>query len=368
MLRKHIIFKGDFNGYTMQKTKFGSYCVNGIAEGCRFCVRGSKLVLFITGICSRNCAYCSLSEKRKSKDKVWANEREIKNSKELLEEARESNAKGAGITGGDPFLRLEKTLKYAKILKKEFGKSFHVHIYLPTKLSNKEKLKRLAKDVDEVRFHPEFLCKRLDETEMGEEIEKIKAASLIFGKKNTGIELPMLPERKKEILDFIRRVSKHIGFVNLNELEIGDINFEYITNKYKMDKEGYTVKGSIEAGKWILKQIEKEKLKLKTHLCTAYLKNWHQYQNRLRLHKIQPYGKRTKEGNVVYLAVYAKNAGELKKLEKELKKFGKIHIDKRKNRVILKESTAKRILGKYVIRRVEEYPTYDGIEIESEDI
>jgi pyruvate formate-lyase activating enzyme-like uncharacterized protein len=132
-----------------------------------------------------------------------------------------------------------------------------------------------------------------------------------------------------------------------------------------MDKEGYTVSGSLKAGQWILNQIEKEKLKINAHLCTAYLKNWYQYQNRLRRHKILPFGKRTKEGNVVYLAVYAKNAGELKKFERELKKAGQFYIDKRKNRLILEEKTAKRILGKYAIRRVEEYPTYDGIEIES---
>lgn len=351
----------------MKKTKFDSYCVNNIAEGCKYCVKGKKLVLFITGICPRNCAYCSLSEKRKNIDKIWANERECKNTGEMIEEAKESNARGAGITGGDPLLELERTLKYARALKKEFGKNFHIHIYLPTKFSNKEKLKKLSKFIDEVRFHPEFLCKKL-KGRIEREIEKIKEASFIFGKKNTGIELPMLPDKKKEIFGFIKKAEKFIGLVNLNELEIGDINFEYITNKYDMDKEGYTVKGSLEAGKWILKHIEKEKLNLKAHLCTAYLKNWHQYQNRLKLHQIMKYGKSTNDGTVIYFAVYAKSEKELGRLARELGKYKKIYVDKCKKRIILENSLAEKLVGKYKILRVEEYPTYDRQEVEVDEV
>jgi len=49
----------------LNKTKYDSYCINGIAEGCKYCVRGEKLVLFVSGKCSRQCWYCSLSNKRK---------------------------------------------------------------------------------------------------------------------------------------------------------------------------------------------------------------------------------------------------------------------------------------------------------------
>ena len=102
------------------KTRFDSYCINGIADGCKYCVKGKKLVLFITGKCLRSCSYCSLSTKRKNKDIIWANERECSTPEDLLEEVRKSNATSAGITGGDPLLFLSRTLKYAKILKKNF--------------------------------------------------------------------------------------------------------------------------------------------------------------------------------------------------------------------------------------------------------
>lgn len=337
----------------IKKTQFASYCLNGVAEGCKFCVKGKKLVLFITGICKRNCRYCSLSEKRKNKDDIWINERKCRTTREMLEEAKESNAKGAGITGGDPFLKLERTLKYAKALKNKFGKKFHIHIYLPTKFLTKEKLKRISKCVDEVRFHPEFLINKAKEKA---DIEKIKLASLFWKKQNIGIELPILPDKKNETLNFISKIKNYIGFVNLNELEISDTNFNFITKKYKLKKGGYVVVGSKEAGLWILEKCKENKLKLKIHLCTAETKNWFQYRNRLLCHKIMPFGKRTSEGTAVYFAIYGKSKG--------LRKNKLTYLDKRKNRTIISEKLVPKLIKKYKIYKVEEYPTYDGIEVE----
>jgi hypothetical protein len=337
------------------KTKFNSYCINGVAEGCKYCVKGEKLVLFVSGKCSRNCWYCSLSNKRKNKDLVFANEREIKTPEEAIEEVKESRATSAGITGGDPLLFLDRTIKFASALKKKFGKKFHIHIYLPTKLVTKEKLERLKKCVDEVRFHPEFLIR--DNT-VAEDIKKIELASKIFGKENTGIELPMVPERKEEILDFLIGTEDYISFVNLNEFELSETNFDRITKEYELEEGGYVVKGSIEAGKWILKELEKKKSKLKAHLCTAELKNNCQFLNRLKRHEILPYGKRTEEGMVIYLVVNKKLIGK------------GIFYDEKKKRTILSESVARKLLkeGKEKITRVEEFPTYDRIETEEEVI
>jgi hypothetical protein len=350
----------------ISKTKFGSYYLNGVAEGCKNCVKGEKLVLFISGVCKRNCFYCSLSFKRKNVNKIWANERDCKSVEEVMQEARESNAKGAGITGGDPLLFLDRTIKYASGLKKKFGKRFHIHIYLPTKFVTKEKLRKLRCCIDEVRFHPEFLCKKLSEGELQRDVEKISQASLIFDKNNVGIELPILPDRKKEILSFIKRIAKDIGFVNLNELEISDTNFDYFVKKYRLKQGGYVVSGSKDAGLWILNKLKQEKLRI--HLCTAETKNWYQYKNRLLKHDILPFGERTWEGTVIYFAIYAEDIKEFRKIIKKLKKFKYIYIDKKKKRIILGKKILKNLKGKYNIKKVEEYPTYDKLDVEVEEM
>jgi uncharacterized protein len=338
------------------KTPFESYCINSLPEGCRYCIRGEKLVLFISGKCSRSCWYCSLSNKRKNKDIIWANEREIKNTRDFLKEIKESNATSMGITGGDPILYLNRTLKYAKAAKKAFGKSFHIHIYLPTKLVNKNNLKKLSKHIDEVRFHSEFLINN-DEKINKSDIEKIKSANKFWKKQNIGIELPMIPNKKQDILNFIMNIKDSIGFVNLNEFELSETNFNIITKKYNLNEGGYTIKDSIKAGIWILNELKK--IKINTHLCTAELKNNFQFKNRLKRHKILPYGKKTKEGLVKYLVSY-----------KKPKIAGKYYYDKQKKRYILQENLAKKLLHSknFKISLVEEFPTFDRIEVETRNI
>lgn len=355
------------------KTLYSSYSINHLPKGCRYCVRGQKSVLFISGICSRNCIYCSLSEKRKNKDIIYCNETICNTPKQAIQEIKQSNSKGIGITGGDPLVCLNKTLNFAKAIKKQFGNSFHIHIYLPTKLVTKEKLKKLSKYIDEVRFHPEFLIKEQTKQERQADIDKIKLASLFWKKQNLGVELPMIPDKKQDILNFIKEISQFIGFVNLNEFEISETNFDYITNKYKMNKDSYTINKSNQAGLWILNQCKKNKknnIKLNIHLCTAQLKNFHQFKNRLKLHNILPYGKRTSDGTIIYLAIY----NNLNKLKSNLKKnsMKDYYLDKTKNRLILSEPLAKKLLKldrpKFKIERVEEFPTSDMIEVEREFI
>lgn len=334
----------------LKKTNFASYCVNDVSDGCKFCIRGEKLVLFVHGVCSTNCAYCPLSCERKNVKKIFANERECLDINDILREVKESNAKGAGITGGDPLIEFDKTLDFVKALKKNFGKNFHIHIYLSTKLVNENNLKQLSEFVDEVRFHPILLK---DNALVAFDIEKIKLGKKFFN--SVGVEMPIFPDKKKEELDFILKVSSYIDFVNLNELEIGESNSEFM-KQYNVDKNEYTIKDSISAGKWVLNELVKSNTKLKAHLCTAETKNWHQFKNRLLKHEILPHGRRTADGTVVYFVVDDKNFKN---------EFGNLaYFDREKNRYILDKKLAINLKKKYKIKIIEEYPTCDKIEIE----
>jgi hypothetical protein len=348
----------------LNKNKYLSYYVNGFTEGCKYCVRGEKLVLFINGKCKTNCWYCSLSNERKKQEKSFANEREIKSIKDLFEEVKQSNATSAGITGGDPLLSIKKTIRYCKFLKENFGKKFHIHIYLSTKYVNKKNLKELSKYIDEVRFHPLFL---LNKNEIDNDLEKIKLGKEIFGVENVGIELPMIPGQKGEILNFIKRCKDCISFVNLNEFELSETNFDFVTKNYKLNQGGYVISNSINAGAWILKSIIKEKINLKVHLCTAELKNKTQFVNRLKRYNILPHGKKTKEGTVIYLSIYPEKNKKIEELKKEISSG---FIDYKKNRILVDNETALKLLKikKYRIIKTEEFPTCDRLEVEKEEI
>ncbi len=335
----------------IKKTDYLSYCSNGIVKGCKLCVQGRKLVLFVTGICSRNCFYCPLSEKRKDKDIIWANERKIsKNFKiglrELIQESKENSASGMGITGGDPLENLDRTIYFIKGMKKEFEKNvndlknvkdtkniedikdtknakkvrgikevknlkkekFHIHVYLIPETLSREKLKKLfLAGVDEVRFHPSLFKKDIQK-----DLDKISLAKEFSW--DIGLEIPSIPNKFKESMQIIDYLSKNkiISFVNLNELEVSDSNLESFEKmKYKIDKNdytGYIIKGSKDVALKILKKCNQKFPKLKVHFCTARTKNVFQYKKRLLLRakkvktkfdSITPYGDLFR--NIIYL-------------------------------------------------------------------
>lgn len=382
----------------IRKTKYFGYCSNGISNGCKYCVQGRKLVLFISGLCSRNCFYCPLSEKRKNKDVVWANERKLSNNlavDEAVEEAKICSATGMGITGGDPLIYLNRTIDFVKAFKKTFPK-FHIHIYLIPETANEKNLKLLQKaGVDEVRFHPTTLTKPIEN-----EIEKIKIASRLNW--DVGIEIPAIPRMEKKIFDLIDKIKDYVSFVNLNELEVSDANLDLFEKMhYKIDKKdptGYVIKGSKESALKILNYCSKKYPKLLVHFCSARTKNIFQYKQRLALRaknmktkfdKITKYG--DLQRNIIYLNHFypsfgyenkienlnnrekKKLLGELIKKKKELIKSGinsnELTIDKVNMRFITSNYVLKKFYEK--IKRlklkpalVEELPTYYSLPLE----
>src|SRR3989344_3367655 len=173
----------------MQKTPYYSYKLGTLPKGCRLCVKGQKLVLFITGLCPRNCYYCPISDKKYKKDVIYADEWPATNIHQVIEEAKLIDAKGAGITGGDPLCKLWRTLFCIRQLKKEFGKNFHIHLYTSLNLINEKNLKQLRKaGLDEIRFHLD-----LDNSKLW---AKIKLALKYSW--DVGIEVPSIPKKEKQ--------------------------------------------------------------------------------------------------------------------------------------------------------------------------
>lgn len=255
-------------------TRFYSKSIGKLAKGCQLCVQGKKLVLVVTGLCPRRCDFCPLSDQKKDKDLVWANEWQIDRLKDIIKEAELTDAKGAGFTGGDPLLKLSRTIKYIKALKKRFGKAFHIHLYTSLDLVSENNLKLLYKaGLDEIRFHPD-----LDDTHLWPRIilaRKFKWA--------IGIEIPVIPGKKKQIQTLLDFINNKIDFINLNELEISDANSNHLLDKGFKTKNSlsYAVRGSETMADELLKYCAKN-TKLNVHFCTAKLKDKVQLRNRIK--------------------------------------------------------------------------------------
>ena len=208
----------------MDTDRSGSF-YNYLAEGCRLCYEGAKMVLFITGICGRNCFYCPVSYERREKDTVFANERRVEKDEDVIEETISMDANGASITGGEPLLKLERVLRYIRLLKKKFGKKFHIHLYTALAPGKDVLVSLRDAGLDEIRFHPPpDMWENIQMTPYRDSI--IHAHELGI---SPGIEIPSIKSDLYGILSLLEEVD---GFLNLNELEFSE------TNATELEKRG----------------------------------------------------------------------------------------------------------------------------------
>jgi uncharacterized protein len=375
----------------VKENKFYSYTTGNLPQGCRLCVKGEKLVLFITGLCPRRCYFCPVSDEKYQKDVVYANELVARDFDDILKESMAMDAKGAGITGGDPLARLNRTADYIKKLKKHFGKNFHIHLYTSLDLVSEKSLKCLySAGLDEIRFHLDLESERL-----WKNLESAKK----FGW-DVGVEMPLIPNKEKELKKVIDFVSDKVGFLNLNELEVADNSHSNLRqfNFHVKNRTSYAVKGSLEMGLRLINYSRSKGYNIPIHLCTAKLKDAVQLSNRIKreadivrhdfdlvddeglltrgalyLPELKPgfgYRKKLKE---VSKGKYIKR---LKHVVTKIKQSLKLNenefiIDKNKLRILLSKKIAvknkKLFLGMGLIPAVVvEYPTADQFEVEIE--
>ncbi len=333
-----------------------------LAKGCEHCLIGAKMVLFVSGKCDTGCFYCPVSLEKKEKDVIYANEGRVETVEEILEESISMDATGAGITGGDPLLCIDRTVKLIKILKEKFGPEYHIHLYTST--MDLDKIKKVEEaGLDEIRFHPsENIWDAMEKTPL----EKIVHDTSM----DVGIEIPVLPGFEKEMDELITYAEKiGIKFVNLNELEFSESNWDM------MEKQNYELKGELSSAvlgseKIALNLLKKHK-KMSVHFCSSSFKDGVQLRNRLTRrakHIAKPFDVITEDGTIMRGIVYSNNLEELRnKLSKDFKvpdEYMEENFERGYMMIapwILKKIVKKLDFKCYI---VEEYPTADCLEVE----
>jgi hypothetical protein len=374
----------------IKKTKHYSYKTGNLAQGCKLCVKGKKSVLFTTGVCPRNCFFCPISDYKKNKDVIFINELELNELElsKLKKEIRLCNSKGVGITGGDPLSKLERTAGFIKVLKKDFGDKFHIHLYTSFNLLTKDKLKKLFNaGLDEIRFHPD-----LDDASNWDKIKLVKDFSW-----SIGVEVPLIPNKKTELLKMINYFKDYVDFFNFNEFEMSDNKqIDKFKENYSLeDNSSYAVKDSLRLGLDLLKYCDLHNLN--SHLCSVKLKDKVQLANRIKRRAKNVKLKTdilTPEGLLKRGVIYCQmipgvnyeeelNRMSLSDINKELKELknlkeklvlvhnipeNKLFIDKKNLRILTSIKIARKLAPKIrdACGIVLEYPTADNLLVELE--
>jgi len=230
------------------------------------------MVLFVTGLCDSSCYYCPLSEEKIGRDIVFADEMPVSVDQDILFEVEAIRGEGAGISGGDPLCSFERTVDYIRLLKSKYGSDFHIHLYTSKTTVTREDLEQL-KDagLDEIRFHPQ--------TKDWSGIEHALAIGLVVG-----IEVPAIPGQFEKLQQTATRAEEiGVSFLNLNELEASETNFEQLKAQGMRltNLASASIEGSAEVARQVIDWAARNLTTLSVHFCSARYKDAVQLRNRL---------------------------------------------------------------------------------------
>ena len=292
----------------------GSRHLGVLPMGCVQCREGAKLVLFVTGLCDKECFYCPVSRDKMYRDVMFANERPIHPGKweELFDECDLIGAKGAGITGGDPMVVPERVCEIIGLLKARYGKEFHTHLYTSCAFDLKHIAKLKEAGLDEIRFHPEVS----DYANMESSWHAPAVREAVRVGLTVTIEIPCIPGKENEIIA-LASWAETAGChgLNMNELEFSEPNigalklrgFQYANDETQM------VAGSRETGMKVLdgwaararaggRMTSRGTSQFAVHFCSSPYKDAIQLMQRFRRRadRVQrPFEEQTDEGTLI---------------------------------------------------------------------
>jgi pyruvate formate-lyase activating enzyme-like uncharacterized protein len=260
-----------------------------LPKGCEFCRLGGKLVVFVTGECGDDCYYCPVSFERFGRPVSYANERRATDLEDYLQEAYRMGALGAGITGGDPILAIDRTVELIERFKAYFGPEFHVHLYTTGRYVNLDALRELKRaGLDEIRFHP------IKEVYWKAVKKAVKVGLTV------GLEVPAVEDFN---FDWLVKRAKELGvkFININELEVTPRNAVFMRARGHLADHGLA--GSSKSHELALSLLRAyESYDLSLHYCTSLYKDVVETRNRfIRTFRISsfPFEDLNPEGTVV---------------------------------------------------------------------
>ncbi len=352
--------------------------LNRLSPGCKQCAQGSKLVIFITGLCHSTCFYCPLSFHKQGIDAIFADEWKLSSENEtnkLIKEAELINATGAGITGGDPFVVWKRSIKYIRLLNDQFGKDFHIHLYTSGKTSSSHIQELIEAGVDEIRFHP--LPETWNSMDNNSVTKSIKTA--VKSSADVAIEIPSIPNMKKAIISLINWAEQnHIDYINLNELEFSE------RNENALYQRGYRIKhdlsAAVEQSQYtaydIINTIAKTDIDIGIHYCSASFKDAIQLTNRMKRrakNTAHSYDHITKEGTIIKGIIDKVKHSDVILLQTLFSKMGiknhHYYYSQQKKRIEIHPEIIDNIIEEmkkkgFSCYLIEIYPTADSLEVE----
>ncbi|HXV21597.1 MAG TPA: radical SAM protein [Desulfuromonadales bacterium] len=235
-----------------------------LSPGCRLCGEGSWSCLFINGRCNGRCFYCPAPQT--STEQPTTNTLRFPQSADYVDYVEKFGFRGVSISGGEPLLTPEKTLKFITAVKKRRGDAVHLWLYTNGTLVTRDSLLRLRDaGLDEIRF------------DIGATRYHLKKAALAVGIiPHVTVEIPAIPEDLPLLKAKAAEMAERgIDYLNLHQLRLTPHNHAALAGRgYSfVHGEKVTVLESELAALELLRHTLDNNIELPVNYCSFVYKN-----------------------------------------------------------------------------------------------
>ena len=184
--------------------------IGALSPGCVLCGQGYWSCLFVNAICNGGCFFCP-SDMTYGDAPPIAERSRFHSPDDYADYVSALGFKGVGLSGGEPFLTLDKTVSFLNALRRRLGDQIYIWAYTNGLVANPKNLKQLADaGLDELRFN----------LVAGDySLENLRIAKRIIPR--VSVEIPAIPEHEERLKRLLPQLAKiGVDHLNLHELMI----------------------------------------------------------------------------------------------------------------------------------------------------
>jgi pyruvate formate-lyase activating enzyme-like uncharacterized protein len=238
-----------------------------LSPGCRICGQGRWSCLFINGKCNCRCFYCPTTQNEIGVPTT--NQVPFNKAEDYADYVRLFDFSGVSISGGEPLLTFDRTLRYIRSVRRKMGDRLHIWLYTNTTLLTQEYVLKLQDaGLNEIRMD-------ISAADYG-----LKKAALAVGAiPCVTVEIPAVPEdqdRLAALLPVIQDMG--INHLNLHQLRLtphNRVNFKNRPYTY-LHGDKVTVLESELTALALIREACSQGLSLPINYCSFVYK--HRYQ------------------------------------------------------------------------------------------
>jgi uncharacterized protein len=236
----------------------------GLSPGCRICGEGRWSCLFINSRCNARCFYCPSPQP--SIGEPVTNTISFPDPRDYGDYLHAFGFQGMSVSGGEPLLTFDRTLRFILHAKRRFGAGMHVWLYTNGILSTQERLRQLGEaGLDEIRF--DLSANRYD-------LEKVQWAARFIP--TVTVEVPAIPEDEQRFLaSLIPMREAGVKHLNLHQLRCTPHNVSHLVDRGYTFLHGpkVTVLESELTALRTLRQAAREAMDLSVNYCAFVYKD-----------------------------------------------------------------------------------------------